>query len=101
MTDLSDSLRESLSASVFEPHVGRPFVLWRGSTSVAVTLGAVERVGGSDDSFALVFDAPERLEQGTYPVEHAEVGRMALFLVPVAQGAHGVTMEAVFNRAAR
>lgn len=101
MTAPSETLREDLTASLFEPYVGSPFTLWRGDTSVAVRLDAVERVGGSDDSFALAFHSPEPFGQGTYPVEHAEAGRMALFLVPVAQDAHGVTVEAVFNRAVR
>lgn len=101
MSGPSETLREDLTASAFEPHVGEAFTLWRDASTVALTLDAAERMHGSDASFVLTFRTPEPLGQGTYPVEHPDVGRMALFLVPIAQDAQGMTVEAVFNRTVR
>ena len=99
--DLSDLTREDLAASAFEPHVGEAFTLWAAGVPVPLVLDAVSRVAGSDDSFALAFHAAAALGQGTYPVEHATVGRMVLFLVPVGHDASGALVEAVFNRSPR
>lgn len=88
----------AVTASAAEPHVGGAFTLWAGAEAVALTLDAVERAGGSDDCFALVFRTPATLPQATYPVEHAVLGRIALFLVPVGRDAAGALYEAVFNR---
>lgn len=87
-----------LSAATAEPHVGSAFTLWAGSEQVTLMLDAVERVGGSDDCFALVFRTSAVLPQATYPVEHEVLGRTALFLVPVGRDADGALYEAVFNR---
>lgn len=85
----------AVTASAARPHVGSAFTLWAGPEPVALTLDAVD---GSDDSFALVFRTPAVLSQATYPVEHAVLGRLALFLVPVGRDAGGALYEAVFNR---
>ena len=37
------------------------------------------------------------LPQGTYPLEHASLGRLELFLVPIRREAAGVVYEAIFN----
>ncbi len=96
MTDPFDTL--AVTAAAAEPHVGSAFTLWDGPEPVALTLSAVERVGGLDDCFALVFRTAAVLPQATYPVEHAVLGRVALFLVPVGRDAAGALYEAVFNR---
>jgi len=48
--------------------------------------------------FSVVFRAEVAsvLPQRVYGVEHPEMGRLELFLVPVAQDADGVRYEAVF-----
>lgn len=55
----------------------------------------------AEDSFSLLFrDAAEPpLPEGTYPVEHPQLGTVALFLSPV--GATRGRYEAVVNRLAR
>ncbi|MDQ3262850.1 MAG: hypothetical protein M3Y59_04200 [Myxococcota bacterium] len=57
-------------------------------------------VPGGPESFALRFRGPATpmLQQGTYPFTHAELGTLALFVVPVAKDATGADYEAVFNR---
>ena len=101
-TDPHDMLREDLAASDFAPHVATAFTLWLGATPVPLILDAVDGVGADPErSFTLRFrtSGAGTLPQGTYPVEHEAVGRMALFLVPVRPQATGaVAYEAVFNR---
>jgi hypothetical protein len=38
------------------------------------------------------------LEQATYTLDHAELGELTLFLVPIAADETSRTYEAVFNR---
>lgn len=49
--------------------------------------------------FSLVFRGPldQPMEQGGYPLSHAEIGSDVLFLVPVGREADGFHYEAVFN----
>jgi hypothetical protein len=39
-----------------------------------------------------------RLQQGMYELQHAHLGTLELFLVPVGQDHTGLYYEAVFNR---
>jgi hypothetical protein len=51
------------------------------------------------EPFSIVFRGPFEpiLPQKTYAIEHAELGRFELFLVPVGPDAKGMCYEAVFN----
>jgi len=51
------------------------------------------------EQFSLLFKAPDTapIEQGLYEVEHPELGRMALFLVPIGKDETTIKFEAVFN----
>jgi len=51
------------------------------------------------EQFTAVFLAPpdSGLEQRIYEMEHPVLGRMDLFLVPVALNENGLEMQAVFN----
>ena len=51
------------------------------------------------EQFSLLFKAPNRapIEQGLYDVEHSELEKTALFLVPVGQDETTISFEAVFN----
>ncbi|HEX8386152.1 MAG TPA: hypothetical protein VF576_08215 [Rubricoccaceae bacterium] len=94
-------LRQDLTASVFAPHVGTAFTAWVGGEPVPLALTGVEGTGPDPDrSFVLTFrtHGPRSLSQGTYPLEHEGVGRLALFLVPLRADADGAVYEAVFNR---
>ncbi len=49
--------------------------------------------------FALLFESPEWFEQQTVPMQHAELGELAIFLVPVSDTeGGGYVYEAVFTR---
>lgn len=51
------------------------------------------------DPFTLVFSGPRDmpLEQGTFHVEHDQIGRFDLFLVPIGEDQSNRQYEAVFN----
>jgi hypothetical protein len=49
------------------------------------------------EQFALTFEAAADVPQGLYRLEHARLGSMEMFLVPVGRTARGVQLEAVFN----
>ncbi|HYX70549.1 MAG TPA: hypothetical protein VE825_15550 [Terriglobales bacterium] len=50
--------------------------------------------------FSLMFRGPADpvYPQGIYPMQHAALGKMDFFLVPVARQETGVQYQAVFNR---
>ena len=54
--------------------------------------------GQSRKQFALVFRGPLEpvLPQATYAVEHDELGRLEIFLVPIGPDGSGMRYEAVF-----
>lgn len=93
-------------ADAFAPHVGTGFRLAReGDEAIDVRLADVRALGRQpgaprEEPFILVFTGPADpiLPQATYALEHAELGTLELFLVPVGRGADGhVAYEAVFN----
>lgn len=67
----------------------------------ATPLGPQSRGGGSAkrEGFSLVFRGPAEpvLPQRIHAIEHATLGRMELFLVPIGPDARGMRYEAVFN----
>jgi len=66
---------------------------------VSVTDLAPGSVNG--ECFSLLFRTRARrrlLDQGTFEVEHRELGRFALFLVPMERGRRRAFCEAVVNR---
>lgn len=76
------------------------FVLRTDGPEISLHLAQVERhplseSGPGHECFSLLFRTPENvhLQQGTYPLEHPTLGRLDLFLVPLARG----LCEAVFN----
>jgi len=50
--------------------------------------------------FSLLFRGPKDhlLQQGTFPVEHGEIGKLSLFIVPIGQDSNGITYQLVFSR---
>ena len=54
--------------------------------------------GQSRQQFALLFRGPLEpvLPQATYAVEHDELGRLEIFLVPIGPDGSGMRYEAVF-----
>lgn len=101
MTDL-----DQLTCEAFSDHVDQPFSL-RGADgetrdlelAEARTMGSPPK-GDKRHSFSVVFrcENPEPLPQQIYTVEHAELGALELFLVPVGpDGDDEMRYEAVFT----
>jgi hypothetical protein len=67
-------------------------------TEVKGYLSAAHEQAGME-RFSAFFDGPDDrvLPQQVYPLEHDSMGRLELFLVPIAKEDKGVRYEAVFN----
>jgi len=50
------------------------------------------------ECFSLLFAGQPRMRQDTYTIDHAELGRFTLLLVPVGKDKKGSYYEAVINR---
>lgn len=83
-------------------HIGSAFsVLDDPTGSVFLTLTSVVEHAKTErmETFSLFFLGPENsyLPQQTYKLNHATLGELEIFLVPVAQNKDGFQYEAVFN----
>ncbi|HEX9189876.1 MAG TPA: hypothetical protein VGB87_22560 [Vicinamibacteria bacterium] len=97
---------DALEHGDFARHLGTPFRL-RLPSGEALDLTLVEATLHPDRSavaarrkgFSLVFrDArPGHLPQGTYRLDHEEMGTLEIFLVPIGPLEGGMGYEAVFN----
>lgn len=101
---------EDLSLESFTPHVGDPFSIEvvEGKT-VKLTLQEVKPLGSQPAAesesargrppFSLLFAGPAKppLDQRIYRLEHAGLGSLEIFIVPVGLGEGGRLYEAVFN----
>lgn len=99
------------TGSEFEQHVGDTFcVALDNGTDIDLTLSKFTHLGGKPGSvgggrpggsFSLVFIIPGQsyLPQGMYTLDHTELGRLEIFLVPVGPDKKNQNMqhEAVFN----
>jgi hypothetical protein len=93
--DLQDLTLES-----FAGLVGEPFSLQVAPEPLPLVLEEAEAVSGGDtrEAFSLVFRGPfdPLLAQGIHPVEHADLGRLEIFLVPIGRDAAGALYQAIF-----
>ena len=98
-------------ASKFNAHLNTQFSIFQSSTPlVHVQLVEVTEKGAShgpqpwatppQERFSVVFRGPrdKLLQQGTYHLQHTQLGTFDLFLVPVGRDHDGVYYEAVFNQ---
>lgn len=107
-----DTPLDSLSLEQFTSQVNTRFILRReddeGIELVLVEAApsrsmAAARAAGvplRQEMFHLHFRGPSApvLPQSLYRLEHENLGRFAIFLVPIGHGPEGVVYEAVFNR---
>lgn len=94
----------ALTAADFEPHVQDEFQIASSTSEIALSLKLVEvrrlgqamRPGGA---FSLLFlSAPGPFyPQAIYPLTHATLGTLDLFLVPLGPKDGGNSYEAVFT----
>jgi hypothetical protein len=94
---------ERLTIDDFAPHVEVEFPVQVGDVQHVLRLTEASPQGAADDAgrqpFTLVFSGPAEplLEQATYPLEHPALGRLDVFLVPMARDATGTRYTAVFG----
>ena len=110
---MNDVPLDDLTLTSFAPLVGTVCRACLGTAGVvelelteAVPHRAAARAGAGGppgDSFSLFFHGPadRPLGQRTYSIEHDQIGRFDLFLVPVGRDARGMQYQAVFNRLPR
>jgi len=89
-------------ASTFRPHVDTTFVADPGALKIPLRLAEIgdERVSGGMKQFSIFFHGPADclLSQGTYALDHATLGLLELFLVPVAgSNRERIVYEACFS----
>lgn len=94
---------EKMRREDFDPHLNTTFRLLHGGDT-PLELELIEITGGDGRyehsyTFTLLFrGGPHfRLQQHTFTLEHDQLGRLDLFLVPVSQEHDGFRYEAVFN----
>jgi hypothetical protein len=93
---------DELEAATFEPHVGETFALAAEPEPLALVLESVttlaDRPGGRDP-FSLIFRGPPEpvLPQSIYPLEHARLGSLEIFIVPLGVDPGGARYEAIFS----
>jgi len=92
-----------LSLTDFSNLLQHPFPVSAAGTRLVMTMTAAAAVSGGlpggRKPFSLTFRGPlqPQLPQATYDFEHPVHGVIAIFIVPIAADADGVTYEAVFS----
>jgi hypothetical protein len=95
---------EELTKNAFTRNLNTTFRILDNESPTVIDVQLVEvREGRSteqQEQYSLLFRGPAQpvLAQKTYGLEHSDMGRFSLFLVPVAADESGTTYEAVFNR---
>ena len=89
----------------FASRANETFVLELGASSIDMTLSQVDKInsgpypGMRREPFRLLFKcaALTILPQKNYAFRNAVLGRLSIFIVPVARARDGIVYEAVFN----
>ena len=87
-------------AATFAGHLNSTFRVRHEPTTELEFVEVVDGSAGDHINFSLVFRGPLQplLPQRIYQVEHDQLGRFDLFIVPIRRDTHGLYYEAVFNR---
>jgi hypothetical protein len=93
---------KDLFVSDFEPLIESDFRLWAANEELTLRLAEVRRLGQAlreEGAFSLLFVSPPGpfLQQGMYPLTHADLGTLDIFIVPIGALASGNGYEAVFT----
>jgi hypothetical protein len=91
-----------LTVETFAPRIGESFTIAAEPDPIALVLDAAEELGewpGGRQPFDLRFRGPHDplLEQAIYRLEHAELGPLEIFIVPIGRDADSTTYQAVFT----
>jgi uncharacterized protein DUF6916 len=92
----------ALAIDHFTPHRDAVFELNAASGTIPLKLARIDNVGDSGragGAFSLLFVAPRgtALPQSIYPVRHAALGAMEIFLVPIGPFGGGMGYQAIFT----
>jgi hypothetical protein len=92
----------ALGIDDFKPHLGTAFDVQAARGVVAMKLSRVDPAGESGrkgGAFSLIFAAPRGpwLEQAIYPMRHAALGAMEIFLVPIGPLGEANAYQAIFT----
>lgn len=100
-------MTDRLDVGIFAARIGQAFrIRFQDGSSLDLELAEVQDLGtratadGALSTYALRFHTPGELRfapQGTYQVEHGELGPLEMFLVPLGPGGSGMRYEAIFN----
>ncbi len=96
-------MTQELNAKIFSEQVGTSFSVSQGSAE-PITLELYEVTESSTspalEQFALFFRGPVSpvMPQSTMRLEHATLGALDLFLVPIGPDDKGMRYQAVFSR---
>jgi hypothetical protein len=101
MPNWGENMVVELTAADFEPHIDTDFNVAETSAPLALQLLEVRALGTalrSGGAFALTFRGPlaEPLPQAIYPLAHPRLGRLDIFIVPIARHNDGMRYEAIF-----
>ncbi len=101
--DVASVCLSELRIENFAPRVGDPFRIADADREFDLRLESVDSLGAAPPGlsrapFSLVFSASATpvLSQGQYALDHAELGRLELFLVPISSADPLSRYEAVF-----
>jgi hypothetical protein len=94
-----------LTVESFAPHLNSNFALALGEATLDMALTQVSKLpyrpfhGMMREPFSLIFRSSSAvlLPQRSYPLKHEAMGRLDLFIVPIARDAQGIVYQAVFN----
>ena len=94
-----------LTYESFASHLNSTFALQLGESTIDLTLTQATKQplrpypGMMREPFSLHFRSasPVVLPQRIYPFAHDAMGRLEIFIVPIAREAQGIVYEAVFN----
>ena len=93
-------LPAELTLETFSAHVGTPFLLEGGAALELVKVSPLSQgVPGGRTPFSLLFQGPEgpHLPQRTWTLQHAVLGRLDIFLVPLGPVQGRMRYEAIFS----
>jgi hypothetical protein len=92
----------ALAIDDFRPHLGSQFDVQAGGGTITMKLSRVDPAGDSGrkgGAFSLIFSAPRGpwLQQAIYPMRHAVLGAIEIFLVPIGLVGDANGYQAVFT----
>ena len=91
----------TVTCETFEPHVGDAFVIAE-PVQIELELAEARSAGewpGGREPFRLLFHGPRDplLAQSIYRLEHAQLGALEIFIVPIGRDDQSTTYEAIFT----